>query len=81
MEFTKIKSSINTIFKCPICYEDFSEKHEPMIIPCGHTICIKCVTQIIKVSEEEAEAKMEQGQGSQIKFEKSLISSTDIVVD
>ena len=36
---------------------------------------------VLAESEEEAQAKMEQGQGSQIKFEKSLISSTDIVVD
>lgn len=61
MELAKLKSSINTIFKCPICYEDFSEKHEPMIIPCGHTICINCVTQIIKVSEEEIEDNYSNG--------------------
>lgn len=53
MELNSIKSSIVSILKCPICYEDFSKKHEPMIIPCGHTICVNCVIQIIKLSEEE----------------------------
>lgn len=36
---------------------------------------------VLAESEEEAESKMDQGQASQIKFEKNLISSTDIVVD
>ena len=31
------------IFKCPICYELFSNIHKPMIIPCGHTIFKKCL--------------------------------------
>lgn len=56
MEFNSIKLSISTILKCPICYEEFSKKHEPMIIPCGHTICVNCVVQIIKLSEEEYES-------------------------
>ena len=36
---------------------------------------------VLAESEEEAQAKMDQGQASQISFEKNLISSTDIVVD
>lgn len=51
-----IKTSITSILKCPICYEQFSRHHEPMIIPCGHTICVNCVIQIIKLSEEEYES-------------------------
>lgn len=33
---------------------------------------------VMAESEEEAQAKMDQGQASQIKFDKTLISSTEV---
>ena len=41
------------VLKCPICYEQFSNVHKPLIIPCGHTICSFCVGNLKKMSEEE----------------------------
>ena len=56
MELSKSpKSQTDSILKCPICYELFSKNHEPMIVPCGHTMCVNCVIQIIKFSEEDYE--------------------------
>jgi hypothetical protein len=39
--------------KCPICYELFSDIYKPLIIPCGHTICSRCVEQLKKLAKED----------------------------
>jgi len=36
---------------------------------------------VLADSEEEAQAKMDQGQASQVSMERTLTSTTDIVVD
>jgi hypothetical protein len=36
---------------------------------------------VLAESEEEAQAKMDQGQASQISIEKTLSSTTDIAID
>jgi|Laugresu1bdmlbsd_1035121.scaffolds.fasta_scaffold147529_1 hypothetical protein len=36
---------------------------------------------VIAENEEEAQARMDQGQGSQISIERTLASTTDIAVD
>lgn len=34
--------------ECPICYECYDlHKHSPRIISCGHTICSKCINNLI----------------------------------
>ena len=56
MEISRTNSYLNEVcLKCPICYENFSNLHKPIIIPCGHTICIFCVDNLKKLSEEEAD--------------------------
>ena len=36
---------------------------------------------VMAESEEEAQAKMDQGQASQLSMEKTLSSTTDVVID
>ena len=37
---------------CPVCLEDYSHKNSPQRLPCGHTICIKCLSKILKEIQE-----------------------------
>jgi hypothetical protein len=53
MEINKQTSFLREHIKCPICFEEFSNIHKPLIIPCGHTICSICVENIKKMTEED----------------------------
>ena len=48
------ESSIKILEKyleCPTCLEYFNSKNNrPMLIPCQHTICSKCIRDFIKAS-------------------------------
>ena len=42
--------SLEYILACQICLEDFEESgdHVPRILPCSHTLCEKCLKQLIQ---------------------------------
>lgn len=40
-------------FECPVCFEQFSPSVKPLLIPCGHTTCEKCLQSLIKGKELE----------------------------
>ena len=40
-------------FECPVCFEQFSTSIKPLLIPCGHTACEKCLQSLIKAKELE----------------------------
>jgi hypothetical protein len=66
MESSKQNSYLKEyILKCPICYEQFSNIHKPLIIPCGHTICSLCVENIKKIAEEEYDEDYSSDVGDQ----------------
>ena len=48
MELKKEQSGIfEFLLKCPICYEMFdSTVLKPKLLPCGHTLCLRCVGHI-----------------------------------
>jgi hypothetical protein len=56
MEISKQNSLKEHVFKCPICYEMFSNIHKPLLIPCGHTICSNCLEQLKKMAKEDDES-------------------------
>jgi zinc-RING finger domain len=35
-------------FECPICLEKFSSEIKPLLVPCGHTVCLDCLTRLKK---------------------------------
>ena len=44
---SKISSSVE--IKCKICYSNYDrDNNEPMVIPCGHTLCRNCLTNMPK---------------------------------
>ena len=42
--------SLEYILACQICLEDFEEAgdHVPRILPCSHSLCEKCLIQLIQ---------------------------------
>ena len=42
--------SIQESLTCPVCFEEFEEngKHVPRLLPCSHTLCHKCIGQLIR---------------------------------
>jgi hypothetical protein len=38
---------------CPVCLEKFEEQgnHEPRILSCGHTLCLRCIDNILRTNE------------------------------
>ena len=46
----KMADSLDFLLACQVCLEDFEEKgdHVPRIMPCSHTLCGKCLRQLIK---------------------------------
>ena len=41
---------VDNTTNCPVCYEDFEENgdHVPRILQCFHTVCEKCIKQLMK---------------------------------
>jgi hypothetical protein len=36
------------VFECPLCFEGLdNESRVPMLLECGHTLCVKCLTKLI----------------------------------
>jgi hypothetical protein len=33
-------------FECPVCFDQFSPKVKPLLIPCGHTVCAPCLENL-----------------------------------
>ena len=64
------------IFKCPICYELYSNVHKPLILPCGHTVCSECFESIKKQSEEDDEEEYHSAQPED-EFDVSLESDEE----
>ena len=53
---------------CPVCFEEYTEKggHVPRLLPCSHTICEKCLEELIhnnKVDCPECRIKHEATSG------------------
>ena len=47
--FKSTRSTSAFEIKCKICYTNFdTEKYEPMVIPCGHTLCKNCLDHMPK---------------------------------
>ena len=46
--------SLEHILACQVCLEDFEETgdHVPRIMPCSHTLCERCLKQLIKPSNQ-----------------------------
>jgi len=40
------KSYIDKLLSCHLCNERFSDEKQPLILPCGETVCSKCVATI-----------------------------------
>ena len=39
--------------ECPICMEEYENLHKkPMVIDCGHTICIDCLGPILRTQRQ-----------------------------
>ena len=49
-----MSDSLDFLLACQICLEDFEETgdHVPRILPCSHTLCEKCLKQLIKPSNQ-----------------------------
>ena len=47
--------SLEYILACQICLEDFKETgdHVPRILPCSHTLCEKCLKQLVRENHLE----------------------------
>lgn len=47
--------SIDQLLSCQVCFEEFEEngEHVPRILPCSHTLCHKCVGQMIQQNKIE----------------------------
>ncbi|CAL5999568.1 C3HC4 type (RING finger) domain-containing protein [Hexamita inflata] len=43
------QQSINELFSCPICYDQFNY---PVALPCGHVMCYQCIKQWGKQQNE-----------------------------
>ena len=41
--------SEDDITNCPVCFEEYTEEgdHVPRILPCYHTVCEKCITELL----------------------------------
>jgi hypothetical protein len=39
-------SKLERIFDCSICCESFNQVRCPMVFPCGHSVCIYCLTSL-----------------------------------
>jgi Zinc finger, C3HC4 type (RING finger) len=42
LPLSSIPKAIERSFECCICLED----HNPLLLPCGHTVCFQCVTKL-----------------------------------
>ena len=69
--------SIQESLTCPVCFEEFEEngKHVPRLLPCSHTLCHKCIGQLIRDTRLECptcrvnhEAKQEETSFPQNKY-------------
>ena len=40
---------VDEFTSCPVCFEDYEESgdHVPRLLPCSHTLCDKCVCEIM----------------------------------
>lgn len=38
---------MESICECPVCFNNYSDTHRPLICPCGHTMCQLCLKDII----------------------------------
>ena len=50
--------------KCPICFDYYSNGKIPKILPCGHTICIQCISNIKKQCEEDDDSYTDNSKDS-----------------
>ncbi len=50
--------------KCPICFDFYSNGKIPKILPCGHTICIQCISNIKKQCEEDDDSYTDNSKDS-----------------
>ena len=73
--------SIQESLTCPVCFEEFEEngKHVPRLLPCSHTLCHKCIGQLIRDTKLECptcrvnhEAKQEETSFPQNKYTLTL---------
>ncbi|CAG9316313.1 unnamed protein product [Blepharisma stoltei] len=37
-------------FDCPICFDTYTSELKPLILPCGHNVCINCLSRLSKES-------------------------------
>ena len=47
--------SVASFLACQICFEDFEESgdHVPRLLPCTHTLCEKCLKQLVQGASVE----------------------------
>ena len=69
--------SLELLFSCQVCFEDFEDegKHVPRLLPCTHTLCHTCISQLIQGNKiecpecrEKHEAKKEEKSFPQNKY-------------
>ena len=50
----RMSDSLDYLLACQVCLEDFEEsgEHVPRLLPCTHTLCEKCLKQLIKPSNQ-----------------------------
>ena len=43
---------IDDLISCQICYQNFnSEDQYPLLLPCGHSFCVKCIKKMLEPVE------------------------------
>lgn len=50
---TKYHKNPRELIECPICYEDITKAHPSIILQCGHVLCIKCLKQVYKATNQK----------------------------
>jgi hypothetical protein len=81
MENYKINSVEEHAVKCPICYEVFSDIYKPLIIPCGHTICSRCVEELKKLAKEDYDNSYHSNDEEDISVSLSEDSDSESIED
>ena len=52
-----VPDSLDLTLECPVCLEPFSSegKNVPRILPCTHTLCEKCIEDILERNTEDSD--------------------------
>ena len=51
------RDSLDSMLECGVCSQNFTVKgdHVPRLLPCSHTLCDKCITNILERNTEDCD--------------------------